>query len=212
MSLWNILACERLHRLHHRWRLIIRDPCRARDGGDRRGLCSVAVITYGSTQRTVGRRAASAREYNPYETPFKPFCRPAPMRSPHHVTCINTAPRANSSPRSPWRHGNGAAQSCGVEKKPLTVADVIAARPISDPFTVRDCCLVTDGGAGDHDVSGTGKDTEEATIYVLGCGQSITHATISFMPDLTVTARGIGPPSLCHGRHDRERYRRRRAV
>src|SRR5580700_12222322 len=35
------------------------------------GQCSVAVIAYGSTQRTVGRRAASVREYNPYETPFK---------------------------------------------------------------------------------------------------------------------------------------------
>ena len=37
------------------------------------GLCSVAVVAYGSTQRTVGRRAASAREFNPYETPYKPF-------------------------------------------------------------------------------------------------------------------------------------------
>ena len=37
------------------------------------GLCTVAVIAYGSTQRTVGRRAASAREFNPYETPFRPF-------------------------------------------------------------------------------------------------------------------------------------------
>ena len=37
------------------------------------GLCNVAVIAYGSTQRSVGRRQASAREVNPYETPFKPF-------------------------------------------------------------------------------------------------------------------------------------------
>jgi acetyl-CoA acetyltransferase len=37
------------------------------------GLCKVAVIAYGSTQRTVGRRHASVREYNPYETPFRPF-------------------------------------------------------------------------------------------------------------------------------------------
>src|SRR5665213_1782265 len=35
------------------------------------GLCSVAVVAYGSTQRTVGRRASSAREFNPYETPYK---------------------------------------------------------------------------------------------------------------------------------------------
>jgi len=37
------------------------------------GLCKVAVIAYGSTQRTIGRRQASVREYNPYETPFRPF-------------------------------------------------------------------------------------------------------------------------------------------
>ena len=37
------------------------------------GLCNVAVIAYGSTQRSVGRKQASLREVNPYETPFKPF-------------------------------------------------------------------------------------------------------------------------------------------
>ena len=37
------------------------------------GLCNVAVIAYGSTQRSVGRKQASVREINPYETPFKPF-------------------------------------------------------------------------------------------------------------------------------------------
>ena len=31
-------------------------------------------------------------------------------------------------------------------RDPLTIEDVLSARPISDPFTVRDCCLVTDGG------------------------------------------------------------------
>jgi hypothetical protein len=37
------------------------------------GLCSVAVVAYGSTQRTVGRRSASVREFNPYETPYRPY-------------------------------------------------------------------------------------------------------------------------------------------
>ena len=36
-------------------------------------MCDVALIAYGSTQRTIGRRQASVREYNPYETPFQPF-------------------------------------------------------------------------------------------------------------------------------------------
>src|SRR5438045_2155002 len=33
------------------------------------GLCEVAAIAYGPTQRTVGRRQASVREINPFETP-----------------------------------------------------------------------------------------------------------------------------------------------
>jgi acetyl-CoA acetyltransferase len=37
------------------------------------GLCEVAVIAYGSTQRSVSRAAASPREYNPYESPYRPI-------------------------------------------------------------------------------------------------------------------------------------------
>ena len=37
------------------------------------GLCNVAVIAYGSTQRSIGRQNASVREINPYETPYRPF-------------------------------------------------------------------------------------------------------------------------------------------
>src|SRR5512144_2511472 len=37
------------------------------------GLCNVAVIAYGRSQRSVGRKQASVREVNPYETPFRPF-------------------------------------------------------------------------------------------------------------------------------------------
>src|SRR4030088_2266226 len=37
------------------------------------GQCEVAAIAYGSTQRTVGRRQASVREINPFETPYRPF-------------------------------------------------------------------------------------------------------------------------------------------
>lgn len=36
------------------------------------GLCQVALIAYGSTQRSVTRATATPREYNPYETPYKP--------------------------------------------------------------------------------------------------------------------------------------------
>src|SRR4051794_33028907 len=36
------------------------------------GLCDVALIAYGSTQRTVGRVSASVQEVDPWEAPYRP--------------------------------------------------------------------------------------------------------------------------------------------
>ena len=153
------------------------------------GLCSVAVIAYGSTQRTVGRRQASVREYNPYETPFKPFLPAtayalAASRHMHEFGTTREQLAEVAVAAREWALLNPAAW----EKKPLSVADVLAARPISDPFTVRDCCLVTDGGGAIVMVSADrAKGLAKPPIYVLGCGQSISHASISSMPELTMT-------------------------
>jgi hypothetical protein len=151
------------------------------------GLCSVAVIAYGSTQRTVGRRGASPREYNPYETPFKPFL-PATayaMAANRHMHEFGTTREHLAEvavAAREWALLNPAAW----EKQPLSIADVLNARPISDPLTVRDCCLVTDGGGA---IVMTSAERARAlggkAAYVLGCGQSITHATITSMPDLS---------------------------
>src|SRR5205085_10179268 len=60
---------------------------------------------------------------------------------------------------------------------------------VSYPFTVRDCCLVVDGGGAIVMTSAArAKSLKKKPVYVLGVGESISHATISNMPDLTVTA------------------------
>jgi acetyl-CoA acetyltransferase len=153
------------------------------------GLCNVAVITYGSTQRTVGRRAASAREYNAYETPFKPFL-PATayaMAANRHMHEYGTTREQMAEvavAARKWAQMNPVAW----EKKPLTIDDVLNARKISDPFTVRDICLVTDGGGAIVMVrADRAKGMKQKPVYVLGSGQSITHASISSMPVLTHT-------------------------
>ena len=153
------------------------------------GQCSVAVIAYGSTQRSVGRKQASVREINPYETPFKPFL-PATayaMAASRHMHQYGTTRQQLAevavSARD-WAMLNPAAW----EKKPLTIEGVLAARMISAPFTVRDCCLSTDGGGAIVVTSAErARSLAKMPAYVLGCGQSITHASISSMPDLTVT-------------------------
>ena len=153
------------------------------------GLCNVAVIGYGSTQRSVGRKQASQREINPYETPFKPFLPTsayalAASRHMHqygttreHLAEVAVAARQ-------WAQLNPVAW----EKKPLTVEDVLKSRMISHPLSVRDCCLVTDGGGAVVMVSAErAKSLKKPPAYVLGCGHGTTHMNISSMPDLTVT-------------------------
>lgn len=154
------------------------------------GLCEVALIAHGSTQRSTGRSAASPREPDPYETPFRPLL-PASayaLAASRHMfqygtTRAQLAEIAVAARR--WALMNPAAW----EETPLTVDDVLAARMVSHPLTVRDCCLVTDGGGALIVTSAArAKDLRRKPVYVLGVGEALSHASISSMPDLTVTA------------------------
>src|SRR5215470_14520904 len=153
------------------------------------GLCNVVVIAYGSTQRSVGRKQASVREVNPYETPFKPFLPAsayalAASRHIHEFGTTREQLAAVAVAAREWALLNPVAW----EKKPLTIEGVLSSRMVSYPFTVRDCCLVTDGGGAIIVTSAErAKSLKKAPAYILGCGQSVTHASISSMPDLTVT-------------------------
>jgi acetyl-CoA acetyltransferase len=153
------------------------------------GLCKVAVIAYGSTQRSVGRRQASVREVNPYETPFRPFLPAsayalAASRHMHEFGTTREHLAAVAVAAREWALKNPAAW----EKKPLSIAEVLAAPMVSYPFTVRDCCLVTDGGGAIvMTTPERARALKKPPVFVLGCGQAITHANISSMPDLTLT-------------------------
>jgi acetyl-CoA acetyltransferase len=158
-------------------------------GAIEQGLCSVAVIAYGSTQRSVGRKQASVREINPYESPFKPFMPSsayalAASRHMHEFGTTRAQLAAVAVAAREWALLNPAAW----EKAPLSLDDVLSSRMVSYPFTVRDCCLVTDGGGAVIVTSAErARALKKKPAYVLGCGQSTTHSSISSMPDLTVT-------------------------
>src|SRR3984885_12517604 len=147
------------------------------------GLCNVAVIAYGSTQRTVGRRGASPREYNPYETPFRPFL-PASayaMAASRHMFEFGTTREQLAEvavAAREWALLNPAAW----EKQPLSIADVLNARPISDPCTVRACGLVTAcGGAIVMTRIDRAPDMAKLPVPVLGWGQAIPPPSMSPM-------------------------------
>ena len=160
------------------------------------GLCEVALIAYGSTQRSVSRGAASPREYNYYETPYKPFLPAsayalAASRHMHQYGTTREQLAEVAVAARKWALMNPVAW----EKEPLTIEQVLKSRMVSYPLTVRDCCLVTDGGGAMIITSAArARSLKKKPVYVLGVGEAIGHATISNMPDLTVTVAAESGP------------------
>ena len=67
-------------------------------------------------------------------------------------------------------------------QKPITVADVLASKPIAAPLRILDCCPVSDGGAA---VVVSRERTGEAAVRVIGSGQAHTHQHVTAAPSLT---------------------------
>ena len=160
------------------------------------GLCEVVLVTYGSTQRSVSRAAASQREPNPYEDPYKPMMPPsayalAASRHMHQYGTTREQLAEIAVAARNWAKMNPVA----YRQEDLTVEDVLSAPMISYPFTVRDCCLVTDGGGAIVITTPErAKDLKQKPVYVLGTGEHISHNMITCMPDLTVSGAAYSGP------------------
>ena len=165
------------------------------------GLIDVALITYGSTQRTSRSRNAprpaqlTAQFELPYGLPQPVGAYAlAAMRHMHQYgttsedlaqVAVATREWARLNPRAYYRD-------------PITVEDVLSSPMISEPLHKLDCCLVTDGG-GAVVIAAEDRWPDVATrpVVILGHGETHTHDTISNMPDLTVTgAAQTGPAAL----------------
>ena len=154
------------------------------------GLCEVALITYGSTQRSGGGRLVSGSEADPYEAPFNPrypvsmYALAASRHMYEYGTTREQLAEVAVAARE-WARLNPK----GFMRDDLTIRDVLDSRMVSSPLSVRDCCLVTDGG-GAVIVTGAerARNLKERPVYVLGAGEAHWHRSISQMPDLTISA------------------------
>ncbi|MFZ5739649.1 MAG: thiolase family protein [Pseudomonadota bacterium] len=63
--------------------------------------------------------------------------------------------------------------------EPISVAEVMASKPIASPLKLLDCCPVSDGGAA---LVVSREPTTEHRIQVRGCGQAHTHQHVTAMP------------------------------
>ncbi len=160
------------------------------------GLCEVALICYGSNQRTASGRLVSGSEPQPYEQPYEPrhpitgYALAAARHMHQYGTTRRQMAEVALAARR-WAELNPEA----FARQPTSIEEILAARMVNDPLSVRDCCLVTDGaGAVVMVRADRAHDFPKPPAYLLGAAAATWHRQISAMPDLTVTAAAESGP------------------
>ena len=77
----------------------------------------------------------------------------------------------------------------------ITVADVMASKPVALPLKLLDCCPVSDGGAA---FVVSREPTSEVGVRVRGCAQAHTHQHVTAAPALGEFGAGI---SIARAKH-----------
>lgn len=153
------------------------------------GLCDVAVIAYGSTQRSDAGKLVSMAESSPYEQPYGLM---HPIGAFGMVAQRHMAQFGTTSEQLAQYAVSAREWSLLTENAPyptaLTVDDVLDSPVIASPLHKLDCCLVTDGGGAVVMTSADrARDLRSNPVYLLGSGEAVNHRNISQMPDLTAT-------------------------
>jgi len=160
------------------------------------GLIDCALITYGSNPASNPPPGVGMTRQSPWEAPYKPL---APLSSyalaaSRHMHLYGTTREQLAEVAVAARQWAQLNPEAAV-RDPLSVEDVLKARMVSDPLTVRDCCLFNDGAAAVVMVrADRARDCARAPVHVLGAAHAVTHREISSMPDLTVTGAAISGP------------------
>jgi acetyl-CoA acetyltransferase len=162
----------------------------------RTGRCEVAVISYGSNQRSARSRKLGGvvEEHTPeaqFETPYGPLFpislyAMAAQRHMHEFGTTSEQLAAIAVAAREWARLNP--KAFHYASGPLSVGDVLASPMVSSPLHVADCCLVTDGGGAIVMTSAErARDLKKKPVGVLGHGEASTHISMAHMPDLTST-------------------------
>ena len=160
------------------------------------GQCEVALICYGSNQGSGFGKLKSMAETPLYEAPYEPrypissYALAAARHMHQYGTTREDLAHIAVAARQ-WAQLNPLAYA----RDPLSIEQVLASRLVSDPLSVLDCCLVTDGGGALVLVrSERARDFPKPPVYVLGAAAATWHRQIGSMPDLTVTAAAESGP------------------
>lgn len=162
----------------------------------RTGRCEVAVVSYGSNQRSARTRTLGGAPVGdaPEDLLERPYAPLQPMSmyalaAQRHMHEFGTTPEQLAEvavAARAWALRNP--KAFRFDAGPLTVDDVLASPLVSSPLHTLDCCLITDGGGAVVLTSAArADDLRRPPVAVLGHGETPTHIGISQMPDLTAT-------------------------
>lgn len=155
------------------------------------GLFDVALITYGSTQRSEGSRkrprvveyGTQFEQFTGLPTPLGAYALAATRHMHSYGTTREQLAEVAVSARA-WAGLNPKA----YKREPLTIEDVASSDLMADPLRRLDCCLVTDGAGALVVVSERYRDAGSARpVQILGHGETHTHYSIANDPDLLTT-------------------------
>lgn len=147
------------------------------------GLCSVALITYGSTQLSDGSRklAPSGEDARSprgqYITPYGQlnpigYYAMVAQRHMHQYGTTREALAEVALAARRWAMLNPKA----YRREPTSLEEILASSPIAEPLHQRDCCLVTDGGGAIVvTTADRARDLRQPPVHVLGIAEAFAH-------------------------------------
>jgi acetyl-CoA acetyltransferase len=176
------------------------------------GLCSVALVTYGSTAASerfaIGTGGGFGMDPpDSFEGPFGPTIvgSYALVAQRHMHEYGTTSEQLAEIAVTARRHAG--LNPHAKYREPITVEDVLASRVISSPLHLLDCCIISDGGGALVLTSvERARDLRRRPVVVLGGAEAVRHHEVGGRDLLDVAARqsgrlafaraGVGPADI----------------
>jgi acetyl-CoA C-acetyltransferase len=166
------------------------------------GLCTVALVTYGSTAASERFAIGTGGGFmmspaDAYEAPYGPtIVGSYALVAQRHMHEYGTTSEQLAAIAVAMRE-HATRNPHAKYRDPITVEDVLASRIISSPLHLLDCCMISDGGGALVLTSvERARDLAKRPARILGAAEAVRHHGIGDRDLLDVAARQSGPLAL----------------